>query len=210
MSWHDIGSDERIALTEIPLHHEADNSSYHDFQNMNPQWASNTRDGPLGIEYKGDTESTNNDWDRSHKMWNSVWLQTKVIASFIVLFLSLFLVTIILYHVSEKNHGLNAEDVTRQFGWRYGPTAFLTVVLSLWAQIDYSNKILTPWQEMRRGRTTGDRSVLLDYISPLVAIVLWKATARRHWAVTSSILGIMLIQLAVRTENSDCHEDAPC
>ncbi|KAI0535917.1 hypothetical protein GGR58DRAFT_514997 [Xylaria digitata] len=129
-------------------------------------------------------------------MWNSVWLQTKILATFIVLFVAMFLVTIVLYHVSEKNHGLSNEDITRQYGWRYGPTAFLTVVLSLWSQVDYSNKILMPWQEMRQGRTEADRSVLLEYISPLMATTFWRAMKRRHWAVTASILGILLIQLA--------------
>ncbi|KAI0410315.1 hypothetical protein F5X98DRAFT_368877 [Xylaria grammica] len=129
-------------------------------------------------------------------MWNSVWLQTKVLVSFTVLFVALFLVVIILYRVSEVYHGLSNESITRQYGWRYGPTAFLTVVLSLWVQVDYSNKILTPWREMRRDHTEADRSVLLDYVSPLMATVFWRAIKRRHWAVTASILGILLIQLA--------------
>ncbi|KAI0424623.1 hypothetical protein F5Y09DRAFT_335611 [Xylaria sp. FL1042] len=129
-------------------------------------------------------------------MWNSIWLQTKVLASFLVLFVALFLVTIVLYEVSQKNHGVSAEDITRQYGWRYGPTAFLTVVLSLWAQVDYSTKILTPWKEMRQGRTEPDRSVLLDYISPPIVMVFSSAIQRRHWAVMASILGLLLIQLA--------------
>ncbi|KAI1272127.1 hypothetical protein F5Y07DRAFT_392266 [Xylaria sp. FL0933] len=129
-------------------------------------------------------------------MWNSVWLQTKVLASFLVLFVALFVVTIVLYEVSQKNHGVSAEDITRQYGWRYGPTAFLTVVLSLWAQVDYSTKILMPWKEMRQGRTEPERSVLLDYISPPIAMVFSRAMQKRHWAVMASILGILLIQLA--------------
>ncbi|KAI0444000.1 hypothetical protein F4803DRAFT_561206 [Xylaria telfairii] len=129
-------------------------------------------------------------------MWNSLWLQTNVLASFIVLFIALFLVTIILYHFSEQNYGLSAEDAARQYGWRYGPTAFLTVVLSLWVQVDYSIKILTPWQEMRQGQTTADRSVLLEYISPFMMTVIWRSVKQRHWVVTASILGILLIQLA--------------
>ncbi|KAI0876144.1 hypothetical protein GGS24DRAFT_488825 [Hypoxylon argillaceum] len=129
-------------------------------------------------------------------MWNSMWLQTKVLASFLVLFVALFLVTILLFHFSEKNSGLSAEDAARQYGWRYGPTAFLTVVLTLWTQVDYSNKILTPWKDMRQGHTTADRSVLLEYISPLMMTTLWRAMKKRHWAVIASITGIVLIQLA--------------
>lgn len=152
-------------------------------------------------EYKRETTSSNPSYSDAYEMWNSLWLQTNVLASFIVLFIALFLVTIILYHFSEQNHGLSAEDAARQYGWRYGPTAFLTVVLSLWVQVDYSIKILTPWQEMRRGQTTADRSVLLEYISPLMMTVIWRSVKQRHWVVTTSILGILLIQLAVRMQS---------
>ncbi|KAI0545388.1 hypothetical protein F4679DRAFT_576222 [Xylaria curta] len=129
-------------------------------------------------------------------MWNSIWLQTSVLASFIVIFIALFLVTIILYHFSEVNYGLSTESAARQLGWRYGPTAFLTIILSLWVQVDYSNKILTPWREMRQGQTTAVRSMLLEYISPFMMMVIWRSIKQRHWVVTASISGILLIQLA--------------
>ncbi|KAI1260813.1 hypothetical protein F5Y18DRAFT_419843 [Xylariaceae sp. FL1019] len=129
-------------------------------------------------------------------MWNSVWLRTEVLVSFILIFATLFLVTIILYHVSETNHGLSDEVAARQYGWRYGPTALLTVVLSLWVQVDYANKFLIPWKELRQGPATADRSVLLEYISPLMVTTFWRALTRRHLAVTASILGTLLIQLA--------------
>ncbi|TGJ83033.1 hypothetical protein E0Z10_g5748 [Xylaria hypoxylon] len=180
--------------TKVSQYAEVESPFYHDHKNdLKSTWS--IAEEP-STEYKSETTSLNHNYNNVHKMWNSVWLQTKVLASFIVLFVALFLVVIVLYRVSEENHGLSNEDSVRQYGWRYGPTAFLTVVLSLWAQIDYSNKILTPWQEMRQGHTEADRSVLLEYISPFTTIVFWRAMKRRHWAVIASILGILLIQLA--------------
>ncbi|KAI0145258.1 hypothetical protein GGR57DRAFT_494601 [Xylariaceae sp. FL1272] len=129
-------------------------------------------------------------------MWNSIWLRTEVLVSFILVFVSLFVVTIVLFHVSETNQGLSAEDAARQYGWRYGPTALLTVVLSLWVQVDYANKILIPWEELRQGPAAADRSILVEYISPFTATTFWRALTRRHWAITASILGTLLIQLA--------------
>ncbi|KAI0466084.1 hypothetical protein F4859DRAFT_498785 [Xylaria cf. heliscus] len=168
---------------------------YHELRNdLQPKW--DVIEDQSSTEYRGETTSLNHSYYDAHKMWNSIWLQTKVLASFIVLFVVLFLVTVVLYHFSEKNHGLSAEDAARQYGWRYGPTAFLTVILSLWAQVDYSNKILTPWKEMRHSQTTADRSVLLEYISPFMIAVIWRSMKQRHWVVTASILGILLIQLA--------------
>ncbi|KAJ2989687.1 hypothetical protein NUW58_g3342 [Xylaria curta] len=174
---------------------QRNNSFYHD-RDSSRQTTWDTTDEQSSTEYKNETASPDSVYHNGYKMWNSVWLRTQVLAGLLVLFVALFLVTILLYHFSEKNHGLSAEDATRQYGWRYGPTAFLTIILSLWVQIDFSNKILTPWQEMRQGHTTADRSVLLEYISPLMITSLWRALKNRHWAVTASGLGILLIQLA--------------
>ncbi|KAJ8126697.1 hypothetical protein O1611_g6939 [Lasiodiplodia mahajangana] len=171
---------------------------YQDGQNGHqPSLSRVVMEDPSSTGSKSEAATLSHTENGAYTMWNSIWLQTRVLASFLALFIALFLVTIILYRVSEKNSGLSAEDAARQYGWRYGPTAFLTVVLSLWTQVDYSNKILTPWQEMRRGQTAADRSVLLEYVSPFMLTVLWRAIKRRHWAVTASILGILLIQLAV-------------
>ncbi|KAI1418767.1 hypothetical protein F5Y12DRAFT_781287 [Xylaria sp. FL1777] len=169
--------------------------SCHDGRN-NLKSAWNTVEEKPSPGYESNTASLGPGHNDVYKTWNSVWLQTKVLASFLALFVALFLVTIVLYYVSEKNQGLSAEDVSRQYGWRYGPTAFLTVVLSLWVQVDYSGKILTPWQDMRQGPSEADNSVLLEYVSPPMATVFWRAMKRRHWAVMASILGILLIQLA--------------
>ncbi|KAI1815765.1 hypothetical protein GGS20DRAFT_584201 [Poronia punctata] len=83
------------------------------------------------------------------KMWNSIWLRVDVL----------------------NHHGVSTTDATKEYGWRYGPTAVLTIVLGLWFQVDYSNKILTPWREMRQDGTPADRSLLLDYVSPYILTV---------------------------------------
>lgn len=69
----------------------------------------------------------------------------------------------------------------------------LVIVGALWRQVDYANKILTPWKELRDGPTTADKSLLLDYIYPLLPTSLWMALKNRHWAVAMSILGHLLI-----------------
>ncbi|KAI1319490.1 hypothetical protein F5Y16DRAFT_390811 [Xylariaceae sp. FL0255] len=147
-----------------------------------------------GRDHAGDSSPA---WSSDgHKMWNAIWLRTEVLASFLVLFLALFLVTIMLWHESQVYLGVSVQSAYREYGWRYGPTALLTVVLSFWKQVDYSNRLLVPWAELRRGPATADRSVLIDYISPLVLVVLYRATKNRHWAVTATIVGGLLIQLA--------------
>lgn len=59
--------------------------------------------------------------------------------------------------------------------------------------MDFANKILMPWEELRTGPSSADKTLLLDYISPLLPIGLWMAIRNRHWAVVMSIFGQLLI-----------------
>jgi hypothetical protein len=75
------------------------------------------------------------------------------------------------------------------------------VVGTLWRQVDFANKILMPWEELRTGPSSADKTLLLDYISPLLPVSLWMAIRNRHWAVVMSILGQLLILGTVRLSN---------
>ncbi|KAI0380596.1 hypothetical protein F5Y04DRAFT_257054 [Hypomontagnella monticulosa] len=133
---------------------------------------------------------------RPFRMWNPIWLQTRNLAGFAGIFALSLLATILLYHFSEVHRGLGVESASREYGWRYGPTAFLTVLLSLWNQVDFATRTLTPWKGLRDGPSSADRTVLLDYVSPLMVTVLWRSIKAGHWAVLTSSSGILLIQLA--------------
>ena len=72
------------------------------------------------------------------------------------------------------------------------------IVTSLWGQVDYQTKNLAPWQELRKGAASSDRSVLLDYISPMMHERLFASAKNKHWGVLASSIGLLLLQLAVR------------
>ena len=55
-----------------------------------------------------------------------------------------------------------------------------------------------PWQEMRRGPASGRRSLLLDYVSPIMPISVFEAIKMGHWVVVASSVGFMLLKLTVR------------
>lgn len=163
---------------------------------------------PPSVAETSSAEEYDNGWSsratasgRSFRMWNPIWLQTGVLAGFAIIFTLSFLATILLYHFSEEHHGLSVESASREYAWRYGPTAFLTVILSLWNQVDFATRTLTPWKGLRDGPSAAERTLLLDYVSPLMLTVLWKSMKTRHWAVLTSIFGILLIQLAVCASN---------
>jgi hypothetical protein len=69
----------------------------------------------------------------------------------------------------------------------------LVIVGALWKQVDHHNKMLVPWKELQQGPSPADKSLLLDYISPIVPSALWQAIKNRHWAVALSITGHLLI-----------------
>lgn len=55
-----------------------------------------------------------------------------------------------------------------------------------------------PWYLMSRSQASAENSVLLNYLTPLRIVSLWKSLKRRHWLVSigtsgSLILGLLII-----------------
>ncbi|PTB65127.1 hypothetical protein BBK36DRAFT_1122469 [Trichoderma citrinoviride] len=112
-------------------------------------------------------------WPRnSHPaLWAPIWLSRVALVAFASTFLLMLLATALLYHFSEENSGLSVQEEANHYAWKYGPTAVLVVVGALWRQVDFANKILMPWEELRTGPSSADKTLLLDYISPLLPTV---------------------------------------
>ncbi|UKZ53144.1 hypothetical protein TrVGV298_006935 [Trichoderma virens] len=134
-------------------------------------------------------------WPRnSHSaLWAPIWLSRVALIAFAVTFLLMLLATALLYHFSEQDNGISVQREANHYAWKYGPTAVLVVVGALWRQVDFANKILMPWEELRTGPSSADKTLLLDYISPLLPVGLWMSIKNRHWSVTISIIGQLLI-----------------
>jgi hypothetical protein len=75
----------------------------------------------------------------------------------------------ILHYYSLKDNGFGIGTSTSSYTWKYGPTANLTIVISLWRQVDHTYKVTAPWLEMSKGSggCSAEQSVLLDYTSPI-------------------------------------------
>lgn len=93
--------------------------------------------------------------------------------------------------------GIRDEIESRHYLWTYLPTAIFVVTVSLWRQVDFYCKELTPWDEMKRGATPGRCSILLDYIDPFVVVMLYRAIKNKHWVVMASTTAFLLLKLAV-------------
>ncbi|KAM0276741.1 hypothetical protein ACHAQH_006452 [Verticillium albo-atrum] len=120
-------------------------------------------------------------------MWNSIWLRRVVLIAFSVCFCCMTLATALLYHFSQENNGLGAQKQANHLGWKYGPTVVLVIVAALWRQVDHSVKVIMPWQELKSGPKTAHRTLVLDYVSPLVPTSLWMAFKNGHFVVYSTI-----------------------
>ncbi|KAH6976149.1 hypothetical protein BKA56DRAFT_488609 [Ilyonectria sp. MPI-CAGE-AT-0026] len=126
-------------------------------------------------------------------MWTPIWLTKSVLLIFAAWFAAMMLATGLLYHFSVVHDGISAQKETNHYGWKYGPTALLVVVGALWKQVDHQNKILMPWKELQQGPASVSKTLLLDYISPILPTALWASIQNRHWAVVMSTVGHLLI-----------------
>jgi hypothetical protein len=70
-------------------------------------------------------------------------------------------------------------------------------VLSLWRQVEYHCKTLQPWRELSKGFVEAERSMLLDYLSPLQITSFFRATWHRHIPVAASIAGFAVLKAVV-------------
>ncbi|KAI0551182.1 hypothetical protein F4679DRAFT_539599 [Xylaria curta] len=127
-------------------------------------------------------------------LWRSVWLRKATLVSFTTLFTAMWISLILIWRYDVNQDGFALTISSSHYSWVYGPTAILTIVVSLWRQVDYYCKISQPWKDMRIHITDASKSLLLDYISPLQVKSLYRATKNRHWAVAASTLGFMILK----------------
>ncbi|ORY00087.1 hypothetical protein BCR34DRAFT_618710 [Clohesyomyces aquaticus] len=126
------------------------------------------------------------------KMWNPVWFQKRVLVSMIALFAALVVALGLLCYFSNLLHGFTQVS---KFSWKYGLTAVFVVLSSLWIQVDFWCKVLVPWQAMKVGGASADKTLLLDYVSSNPAVAARDAWRNEHWVVMATTLGGVLLQL---------------
>lgn len=72
-----------------------------------------------------------------------------------------------------------------------------TIVASLWAQVEHSAGQLMPWYLMSRSQASAENSVLLNYLTPLRIVSLWRSLKRSHWLVSISTSGSLILGLLI-------------
>ena len=128
--------------------------------------------------------------------WNPFWLKRIFLIPFALLLTALVVVLPILWRVCRESHGF-ALVTDNHYSWTYGPTAVLVIIVSLWKLSDFWCRALTPWEEMRNGVANAERSVLLDYVSPMLPVTLWCALRASHHTVTLSVMVFVLLKITM-------------
>jgi hypothetical protein len=129
-------------------------------------------------------------------LWTPFWLRKGTLTAFVVLYVLLLMSIVLLWRISRDHDGFTPHISTNRYTWTYGPTAVLTVFVSLWRQTEYHCKVLAPWHEMKQG-ANASRSLLLDYVSPIQFTSLWLAFRHRTTSVIAAIIGFVCLKLVV-------------
>ncbi|KAI1739553.1 hypothetical protein F4680DRAFT_466377 [Xylaria scruposa] len=130
-------------------------------------------------------------------LYQPKWLTKRLLAG-VLLLLGILCVTLgVLWRIVSSQDGLPLNITSSHYAWTYGPTAILLLLLSIWRQVDYHSKLTQPWREMFSTYSSPQRSILLDYVSPMHLISLYKSFRQRQYPVVVSVSGFIMIKLAI-------------
>lgn len=129
--------------------------------------------------------------------WRPSYLRKRVLILFAIAFSAIIAALEALYQTSEAHDGIAASTESRHYIWTYGPTAILTIIATLWSRVEFQSKQNAPWQSMLEAPQAAEKSVLLDYISDMQPVAMWKAYKNKHLIVFSAISCSLLLQLII-------------
>lgn len=129
--------------------------------------------------------------------WQPLYLRRTVLLAFAAVFAAAVAALEAILVVSDRNRGLATSRTSLRFVWTYGPTALLTAVAALWARLEYQAKLVAPWLRLARPAEPVSATLLLDYVSPLVPVVVVRAGRRRDFAVLLATTVSLLLKVLV-------------
>ncbi|KAF7716412.1 Uncharacterized protein PECH_005297 [Penicillium ucsense] len=135
--------------------------------------------------------------DLQKGVWKPSYLRKRILLLFLLVFSLLIASLEILYHYSQVRNGIVASIESRHYSWTYGPTAILTLLATFWARVEFQSKQNAPWQSMLEAPRAAEETILLDYISEMQPVAMWKAFRKRHLLVFSGVSCTLLLQLMI-------------
>ncbi|KAK2015528.1 hypothetical protein LZ32DRAFT_602176 [Colletotrichum eremochloae] len=131
--------------------------------------------------------------------WRPTWLRPVVLLAFLALFVLLAAVLPVMLWYSQEHDGLFQTRQSLVYLWRFGPTAILTIVLSLWARVEFQVTRYMPWIAEQRARKLGkDVDVYdLDYTAMLSPVVLFQSLKRGHYLVFLAAVAALVLKIQI-------------
>ncbi|CAI6030993.1 unnamed protein product [Clonostachys chloroleuca] len=129
--------------------------------------------------------------------WRPFWLRDYILALFFILFLccTVALPCMLLY--SDRLRGLG--EVDREFvrSWRFGATAFLTLVAAFWTRVELQILRYTPWASPQSDSILNQPASSLDYTAMIMPVALMHSWKQRHFLVFIVIIVSIMTKLQV-------------
>lgn len=105
--------------------------------------------------------------------------------------------------ISERGQGLAPGHDDFRYLWTYGPTAFMTLLTAIWSRIAFQAQSVAPWYRVLYGQKCNIKeALLLDYTSMFKPMAIFKSLRNRDWAVSITIFGLLVSQIAVALSTS--------
>jgi len=73
----------------------------------------------------------------------------------------------------------------------------LTLVAAFWRQVDYYSKQTIPWAELANGPAPIEKTLSLDYLSPINVLTIIQAAKNKHILIVLTTSGLLLINLII-------------
>ncbi len=179
----------------LPLQHDNHSETYRDQNSLHEGSADAIIHFPISTEHNHRRNYAA--LEKTPRMWWPIWLRRTVLIGFLFLYTALLTGLLLVKYFCDRYNGFFVARSTSHYTWTYGPTAVLVLVASLWRQVDYHCKILSPWTSMYKRPAPAQQSILLDLVSPLSIVAIVKAARLKHLAVVATIAGYGLLKLIV-------------
>lgn len=129
--------------------------------------------------------------------WRPFYLRRWVLALFLFAFCGIIGALEALKEVSRVNDGLASSVQSMRYTWTYGPVAILTIFAAVWTRVEFQAKQSAPWRHMCEEPATAEKSVLLEYVSPLQPVALVRAIKNQHYLAVAAIVCSILLRLLI-------------
>lgn len=135
----------------------------------------------------------------SDKEWRPVYLQRRILITFIIIFIGLIIIIEILLAMSKKHKGLAASHDGIKYLWKFTPTAIFTILAAVWGRLSFQVQIFLPWHNMlQEPAKKTEQPPFPDYLDMHPPIAIFRAFKYRDWPVSAAVatglfMRIMLI-----------------